>query len=155
LKQKTKSGGNEKEIKNISASVRERLRNISVETGKEFQNIVRQYAQERFLYRLLKSAYSNNLILKGALLFVAHDISRSRPTRDIDFLGASISNDKDEIKEVIREILQTDFNDGLRFDADHIDAENIAEDGDYHGLRIRFFAYLGTIKERIQLDVGL
>jgi predicted nucleotidyltransferase component of viral defense system len=93
-----------KEIKNISASVKERLRNISIQTGKEFQNVLRQYIQERFLYRLSKSNYSDNLILKGALLFIAHDISRFRPTKDIDFLGSSLSNDKDEITEIIKDI---------------------------------------------------
>jgi len=41
-----------KEIKNIAASVKEKLRNISIQTRKEFQNVVRQYVQERFLYRL-------------------------------------------------------------------------------------------------------
>lgn len=106
-----------KEIKNIAASVKERLRNISTQTGKEFQSVLRQYMQERFLFRLSKSIYSNNLILKGALLFIAHDISRSRPTKDIDFLGSSVSNDKDEIAEIIKEILKVVCEDGLRFES--------------------------------------
>ncbi len=85
------------EIKNVAASVKERLRNIASQSDKEFQSVVRQYVQERFLFRLSKSLYSNNFILKGALLFVAHDISRNRPTRDIDFLGSSISNEIDDV----------------------------------------------------------
>jgi hypothetical protein len=48
------------EIKNIAASVKERLRNISTQTGKEYQSVLRQYMQERFLFRLSKSIYSNN-----------------------------------------------------------------------------------------------
>ena len=103
-----------KELKNISASVKERLRNISVQSGKEFQSILRQYIQERFLFRLSKSIYSNNLILKGALLFVAHDINRSRPTKDIDFLGSSLTNEKDEIAEIISEILNINYEDGFK-----------------------------------------
>ena len=97
-----------KELKNISASVKERLRDISIQTGKEFQSILRQYIQERFLFRLSKSTYSNNLILKGALLFVAHDISRNRPTKDIDFLGSFMSNEKDEIAGIIENILNNE-----------------------------------------------
>ncbi len=143
-----------KELKNISASVKERLRNISVQSGNEFQSILRQYIQERFLFRLSKSIYSNNLILKGALLFVAHDINRSRPTKDIDFLGSSLTNEKDEIAEIIAEILNINYEDGLRFDAAHIDSENIVEDGDYHGVRIKFYAYLENSKVRVQLDIG-
>ena len=143
-----------KEIKNISASVKERLRNISIQTGKEFQSILRQYIQERFLYRLSKSNYSNNLILKGALLFIAHDISRFRPTKDIDFLGSSLSNEKDEIAKIIQNILKISCEDGLRFDVDHIDSENIVEDGDYHGVRIKFYTYLDNSRQRVQLDIG-
>lgn len=143
-----------KEIKNIAASVKEKLRNISIQTGKEFQNVVRQYVQERFLYRLSKSIYSNNLILKGALLFIAHDISRNRPTRDIDFLGTTISNEIDDMVAVIKEILNVEIEDGLRFDSYSIEAENIVEDGDYKGVRIKFYAFLENSRERIQIDIG-
>lgn len=143
-----------KEIKNIAASVKERLRNISTQTGKEYQSVLRQYMQERFLFRLSKSIYANNLILKGALLFIAHDISRSRPTKDIDFLGTSVSNEKDEIAEIIKEILKVGCNDGLRFETNEIESENIVEDGDYHGVRIKFYAYLENSRERIQIDIG-
>lgn len=143
-----------KEIKNIAASVRERLRNISVESGKDFQSIIRQFIQERFLYRLSISIYSNSLILKGALLLLAYDISRLRPTKDIDFLGNSLSNDKDDLANIIKEILKLETGDGLLYDHQSVESENIVEDGDYHGVRIKFNAYLGNIKERIQIDIG-
>lgn len=143
-----------KEIKNIAASVKERLRNISILSGKEFQSVVRQYVQERFLYRLSKSIYSDNFILKGALLFIAHDISRNRPTRDIDFLGSTISNEIDDIVKVIKEILKIEYEDGLRFDSDSIEAENIDDDDDYQGVRVKFYTYLENLRERVQLDMG-
>ena len=143
-----------KEIKNVAASVKERLRNISIQNGKEYQSVVSQYVQERFLYRLSESNYSNNLILKGALLFIAHDISRNRPTRDIDFLGSKIPNEIDDLIEVIKEILTIKIDDGLRFDPDSVEAENITEDGDYKGVRIKFYVYLENSSERMQLDIG-
>jgi predicted nucleotidyltransferase component of viral defense system len=142
------------EIKNVAASVKERLRNIAAQSNKEFQSVIRQYVQERFLFRISKSIYSKNFILKGALLFVAHDISRNRPTRDIDFLGSSISNDINDIKEVIKEILKIEFEDGVTFDIKSVEAENIVEDGDYHGIRIKFYAYMENLRERVQLDIG-
>ncbi len=94
-----------KEIKNIAASVKERLRKLSVEAGNDYQFVLRQFIQERFLYRLSRSIYANNLILKGALLFIAHNMNMHRPTRDIDFLGSSISNDKEEMKNIVKEII--------------------------------------------------
>jgi predicted nucleotidyltransferase component of viral defense system len=142
------------EIKNVAASVKERLRNIASQTSKEFQSVIRQYVQERFLFRLSKSIYSNNFVLKGALLFVAHDISRNRPTRDIDFLGSAISNEINDIIEVVKEILKIEYEDGVVFDANSVEAENIVEDGDYHGIRIKLYAYMENSRERVQLDIG-
>lgn len=130
------------------------MRNLSTESGKEFQNIFRQFIQERFLYRLSKSKFSNNLILKGALLFIAHDISRHRPTRDIDFLGSSITNEKEEITNVIKEILKIECEDGLRFDSAEIETEDIDDHGNYKGIRVKFYAYIENSRERIQLDIG-
>lgn len=92
--------------------------------------------------------------MKGALLFIAHNISRHRPTRDIDFLGSSISNGKDEITDVIKEIIKIKSDDGLTFDDSAIEAEDIDEDGEYKGVRVKFYAYLEKSKERLQLDIG-
>jgi len=144
----------EREIKNVAASVKERLRNIAAQSHKEFQSVVRQYVQERFLYRLSQSNYTNNLILKGALLFVAHNISRNRPTRDIDFLGSSISDDTAELAEVIKAILKIKSEDGVIFDISSVEVERIVEDAEYPGVRIKFYAYMENSRERVQLDIG-
>ena len=119
-------------VKNIPVSVKEKLKNISTTSGKDFNKVLRQYIQERFLYRLSKSAYSENLILKGALLFLAYNISRSRPTRDIDFLGNKISNNSRDIKNIVKAIANIDCEDGIVFDSIKIEVEDIVEDGDYH-----------------------
>lgn len=143
-----------KEIKNIAASVKERLRKLSAGSGNDYQFVLRQFIQERFLYRLAGSIYSNNLILKGALLFIAHNMNMNRPTRDIDFLGSSISNDKEEIKNIVKEIIQIDSDDGLRYDSENVEVDDIDEDGEYKGVRVKFNAYLENSRQRIQIDVG-
>ncbi len=81
-------------------------------------------------------------------------MSRYRPTRDIDFLGSSISNEKDEITNVIKEIIQIKSDDGLRFDDSNIETTDIDNDGDYKGVRIKFYVYLEKSRERLQLDIG-
>lgn len=144
----------QKSISNIPASVRERLRNVSIQSGKEFQSVIRQYAQERFLYRLSRSIYGNSFILKGALLFIAYDISRLRPTKDIDFLGSSVSNDENDIKAIFKEVLKVEYEDGLIFDSENIKTEIIAEEGNYHGVRVKIDAFLLNIREKLQIDIG-
>lgn len=138
----------------MPASVKERLKDISRENKKEFNKVLRQYTQERFLYRLSKSVYADNLILKGALLFLAYNISRTRPTRDIDFLGESISNKAEEVRDIMKNILSVRYDDGLEFDSKNIETENIADDNEYGGIRVKVNVRLGTARERIQIDVG-
>jgi len=65
-------------IKNLPASVKARLFNYAKDNGKDFQGVFRLYVQERFLYRLSKSAYAKKFIPKGVLLFLAFDISNCR-----------------------------------------------------------------------------
>jgi len=42
----------------------------------------------------------------------------------------------------------------VTFDSGSVEAENIVEDGDYNGIRIKFYAYMENSKERVQLDIG-
>lgn len=69
--------------KNIAASVIGRLKNISKELNIPFNLAMQLYAQERFLYRLSKSEYKDNFLLKGGLLLYSMDQFKGRPTKDI------------------------------------------------------------------------
>ena len=60
---------NEKKIKNLPASVKQRLTNLARESGKPFQDVLQRYAMERFLYRLSCSKHRDKFVLKGALAF--------------------------------------------------------------------------------------
>lgn len=85
-------------VKNISASVRERLKNIAKQSGKTFDLILLLYFQERLLYRLSISNYRDKFVLKGGLVLFSLTQFKSRPTKDIDFLARQISNDIQYIK---------------------------------------------------------
>lgn len=76
-----------KTIKNIGASVRAKLLNLSTENELDYNYLLLRYFQEAFLRRLSLSRYRNNLILKGALLLIPYKIENHRPTKDIDLLG--------------------------------------------------------------------
>lgn len=78
-----------KGYKNITASLRQRLLNKARETGRPFNELLQYFAMERFLYRLSKSPYANDFVLKGALMLIVWNAPLSRPTMDIDLLGHS------------------------------------------------------------------
>ena len=143
-----------KERKNISASVRQRLKNRARSEQRPFAELLQYYAMERFLYRLSRSTHAPNFILKGALMLRVWQAPEYRPTMDIDMLGKT-SNDETNIVSQIKEILGTEVEpDGLEFDVDSIRSERITEDADYQGIRIRFPGYLDSARMNMQIDIG-
>jgi hypothetical protein len=142
------------QLKNIAASVRQRLLNKSKSDIRPFQELVQYYAMERFLYRLSLSKHSNRFILKGALMLRIWKSPQIRPTIDIDMLGRTSRKASDLISNVT-EILSVDVDpDGLSFFPEEITSERITDDAEYQGIRIRFPAKLDTINLIMQLDIG-
>jgi len=139
---------------NIAASIRQRLKNISKDKSRPFNELLQYYAMERFLYRLSKSKHAICFILKGALMLRAWHSPELRPTMDIDMLGKT-SNEIDSIVEQVKDIISVDAEpDGLVFDLDSIQAERIKEDADYEGVRVRFIGTLDNARVHMQIDVG-
>jgi hypothetical protein len=105
-------------VKDLAASVRQRLRNNAQQTARPFQEVLQYFAIERFLYRLTQSPHANKFILKGALMLTAWRAPASRPTKDIDLL-AQMDNTVDAALPVIRDICNQETEpDGLVFDSD-------------------------------------
>jgi len=143
-----------KATKDIAASVRARLLNIARSNGRDFDALLLQYMQERFLYRLSISPYRRNLILKGALLFLAYEMSLLRPTKDIDFLGFSTPNELNEIRNAVVAIASIDLDDGVRFNHKSVIVEQITEGTDYKGVRVKLEVRLTAARKMLQLDIG-
>lgn len=144
----------QKQIIDMAASVRAKLYNLSKSKGLEFDSILHQYFQERLLYRLSVSSWKNNFILKGALLFLSLEMPRTRPTRDIDFLGIATENSLQNIKKVFSEITEISEEDGVSFDSGSVTAQNIQKEELYEGVRVFLTARLGTARKKMQIDIG-
>lgn len=85
----------------------------------------------------------------------AYERFAARPTLDIDFLGTHISNDGERITEAFREICSVDCKeDGVQFDCDKIETQNITEFKDYHGIRLSIPVTMDTIAQVLTMDVG-
>lgn len=141
-------------IKNMAASVHQRLMNVSKTTNRRFSDVLQHYALERWLFRLSQSKHRERCFLKGALLFVVWKTPTTRPTRDIDLL-ARMSNDLEFIRTVIAEICEVPVDDdGLIFDSASVATARIAEDAVYEGVRAAFQAKLGNARIAMQVDLG-
>ena len=86
-----------KPVRNVAASVHQKLLNVAKQTSRPFNEIAQYYAIERWLYRLAKSDSREGFVLKGALMLLVWKTSVTRPTRDIDLL-ARTSNDLESIR---------------------------------------------------------
>jgi len=141
-------------IKNVAASVHQRLLNHARAEGRPFNEVLQYFALERFLYRLGRSPYRRQFVLKGALMFTVWHSPFPRPTRDIDLLGR-LDNTVEHVASAIRAICQEPApEDGLHFETESLLGERIIETADYAGVRVCFTAYLGTARIPMQIDVG-
>jgi hypothetical protein len=139
---------------NISASVLARLKNIADKKHLDFNFLLVRYMQERFLSRLAASGHVNKFVLKGGFLLLAYNIETARPTRDIDFLGVNVSQDRGQLEKLLKEIASIDRGDGVKFLPDSVKSEAIKEAADYEGVRAKLTSKIGTARNTIQIDFG-
>jgi len=134
--------------------VRQRLLNLSHAQGEDYYLILTRYALERLLYRLSVSRYSQQFVLKGALLFSVWTGEKYRPTRDLDLLGSGEAS-AERLRKTFKEICLTRVKpDGITFDQAGMELEAIREDQEYQGQRIMMRANLGKARIRVQVDIG-
>ena len=137
------------------ASVKDRLKNRSLETGKTLQELFTVYGLERTLYRLSLSKYVDNFTLKGGiLLYALFDGNYARVTTDIDFLAQKISNEVEDMKAVFSEIFSIEADDPLQFALDSLDVSPITEFRKYQGVNVSIKAYLDRTEIPVSIDVG-
>ena len=107
---------NDLKPKNISESVKHRLKNLAIKQGEEPGALFHYYVMERFLYRVSMSPNAHFFILKGALMLRVFGGSLSRATRDIDF-QSNISGSSENLVQAIRECLEESrIEDGVCFE---------------------------------------
>ena len=142
------------DIKNLAASVHQRLLNKARETNRPFNELLQYYAIERFLYRLSRSPFEDRFVLKGALMFNAWGVAGFRTTHDIDLLGHT-SNVVEQIVDLFRQVCIVNVEpDGWVFDVESVQGERIKEDAEYEGVRVTFIGWLGRTRAYMQIDIG-
>ncbi len=140
--------------RDIAASVRQRLLNLSRERKEDFQAVLTRYGIERLMYRLGRSPHGDEFVLKGAMLFALWTGEPHRATWDLDLLGRGTTEIARLVKE-FRDVCEIAVDvDGLAFDGTSVRGERIREDLEYEGVRIHLDARLGVARIAIQVDIG-
>ncbi|HBG26099.1 MAG TPA: hypothetical protein DDX75_03285 [Phycisphaerales bacterium] len=107
-----------------------------------------------FFIELMLSHHSDKFILKGAMLFQIWNEISGRPTRDVDLLGLGNLNHQG-LKQIFTDACNSSFDaDSLKFDSDSIRTDDIRDDQEYFGIRIRLRGFLNNARIPVQIDVG-
>lgn len=140
---------------NSVASIKDRLKNKSRETGRTLQELFTLYGLERTIYRLSVSRYKENFVLKGGIfLYALYRGDYPRSTTDIDLLAQRISNAEADMRAVFSDILSQEADDPLRYDLATLNVMPITEFKEYHGVNVSVTAYLDRTKIPVSIDIG-
>lgn len=140
-------------IKNMSASVLQRIRNLPGSGGHRFLRMLVLFAHERLIYRVSVSRHKGSFALKGGMLVRTYGVGPERFTHDLDFLGLN-SADAESLNAIFGEIMSLDEDDGLEFDIDQLRVADIIKGQPAIGKRLRTTAYLGKTQIPICVDIG-
>lgn len=140
-------------VRNIGASIRDRLLNKARAEKLDYNLLLTRYALERLLYRLSVSEQRDQFLLKGALLFDLWFDVPHRPTHDADFLGFG-SAEIPHLEKIFQDICRIDVEDGIAFQPDSVKAAEIRKEANYAGVRVTLMGLLDSARCPVQIDVG-
>ena len=92
------------------------IKNKSKQTGTHANELLQNYMMERFLERMSRSDYRENMILKGGFLIAAMVGVDKRSTMDMDTTLKGLSVNQEEIEKIVREIIAIPIDDGVAFE---------------------------------------
>jgi predicted nucleotidyltransferase component of viral defense system len=141
-------------LKNVAASVQERLKQLHRSGGEDYAQLQTRYVLERLLYRLSLSKYRESFVVKGAMLFLVWHGSPHRMTRDLDLLGFGASS-IDALEKIFCEVCAVVVDDdGVVFDVSTVKGAQIRAQEAYVGVRILLRATITRSIIPIQIDIG-
>ena len=123
----------------IGASIRARLLVKAKAGGKDFNLVLTRYALKRLLYSVGRIQVRRALPPRGPCSSTCGSTSPHRPTRDADLLGfgpAEIPVLGALFRELCAAVIEPE--DGIRFQAETVRAEEIRKEANYGGIRVTF-----------------
>lgn len=121
------------------------------ENNLEPQDIMQMYFFERLLYRISKSKYKNNFILKGGLLLSAIFGDERRTTQDMDTMIKGLPLDTKELENIINGIINIDCEDYISFKIKNIKEIRLIDK--YGGLKVNLIGFKEHLQVPLSIDI--
>lgn len=135
-----------------STQLKALIRNESHGDNAKAMTLIRNYVMERFLERMSLSKYRDSLILKGGLLIASMVGLDNRATMDIDTTIRNYNLSTDDVRNMIENIIAIPLDDGTKFVIKS--TENIMDEAEYPGIRVKLEAKLDTMKTPLKIDIS-
>jgi hypothetical protein len=138
----------------IYRAIQARARSDAARTGKPAATgeYLTRHALESFLFRVTQTAHADAFVLKGGILLTAYDVRR--PTKDLDSEAVSASVTPAHISRVVHDAAAVSADDGIAFDLESISIQEIRDDAEYPGLRMRAPVALASWKGKVAWDIS-
>ena len=133
-------------------AVKDKLRNISNEKNINFNAVLKFYMYDRFIERLSKSKYRDNIVLKGGFYLSSLFGIENRSTIDIDAAIRKAEFTEDNLLKMITEIINVDVDDNVVFKINEI--SSIRDEDEYGGLRVTIDFQLENVKDKFHIDMA-
>jgi predicted nucleotidyltransferase component of viral defense system len=127
------------------------IKNKSKQTGTQANVLLQTYMMERLLERISISVYRENLILKGGFLIAAMIGVDKRATMDMDTTVKGLTVNREEIQNILREIIGIDVDDSISFEI--LNINNIHDISEYDDFRVSLRANFQTIRVSLKIDI--
>lgn len=138
-------------MKNLM-QLKDLVNNLAKEKKINSQVLLRNYMMQRLLYKIAKSRYNNNFILKGGMLVSSLVGIGERSTVDLDATVKSIELNEDKLVEIFNEIFSSATADEIKFEINRI--EEIRAEDQYKGFRIALTALMENARIPLKLDLA-
>ncbi|MCY4321074.1 MAG: nucleotidyl transferase AbiEii/AbiGii toxin family protein, partial [Bdellovibrionaceae bacterium] len=136
-------------------AIKDRLRKLAKEQGKSVNELLKKLYLERFLARLARSNFKNQLIFKGDYL-LRYYIKIERETKDLDFLFTQLNAEIPVIKKIFQSICSLNRKDSFSITVlkvELLDHPHMTQNGFRVTLQIKHTE--GTLKDNLQIDLSV
>lgn len=132
-------------------SLKAKAANLSRETNIPNKYIIQNYMFEALLRRISVSKYKDKFIIKGGLLLSSIFGVDLRSTMDLDTTIKGIPLTKENLENVISEIISIDINDNIKMTLENI--KDIRLEDEYSGFNVNINAEFDGLRTNLMIDV--
>lgn len=132
-------------------SLKAKAANLSRETNIPNKYIIQNYMFEALLRRISVSKYKDKFIIKGGLLLSSIFGVDLRSTMDLDTTIKGIPLTKENLENVISEIISIDINDNIKMTLENI--KDIRLEDEYSGFNVNVNAEFDGLRTNLMIDV--